>query len=1556
MAKHNRRLCNFLAAWPSALKQAAGLVLTGAICTAAAQDQNAVGAAYLRGKAPIAPDAISALGTELFGDKINLYNGALSFEHTDTELPGNSALRVALIRQHAPGRQTMVRGALGDWDLGTPRIEGSFADAEGWVPYNGTVAQRCSSFNMPPYVTRGGFGPHDFTPDDYWQGTYLAVPGHGSQEILANSLLPTQAGQWPLATRDNWQVGCLPSVQNAPGQGFVARSPEGVTYRFDWMAKRLVPPLRMGDVVLGRNEMFLMATLVTDRFGNWVRYHYNPASPLLLERIEASDGRIINLQYMAGRVSSVFDGTRTWTYQYNAQGDLHHVVLPDASRWTFSLRSLIVHSDTMFNENQPHCDAWPPVLDYPTSGWMTHPSGAAGTFYTNFLMQPRTNVERICTYYSGGQGSYTNGSVHAHTIVNQALERKVIQGPGMPTMEWRYQTEGNPIGEWAPCGACPDSKTVKVTEPSGAITLHTFGIGWRRNEGQLLRVEQADSAGNLLRTTDNRYRTATGQPYPDGYGTSVRYTTDLVSSRNRPQNLRKIVQQGVHFNWEAGAFDFYTRHLLTTASSSQGNSRAQLYEYLDFPDMWLMGQLRRVVETRTGAEVERTDFNGAAGMPSAKYSFGRLVQRMDYSPLGTLSNLIDAAGNATRFENYHRGQPQRAWFADGTTATQVINNLGRAASYTNEAGSSTAFQFDAMGRVARIIYPSGDDEPYCDILQSFEQIWVSDRGLAPGHWRQSVRTCNAITERWFDALWRMRLQRRHDAADPAGTGMTVESRFDSGGHKAFDSYALRDIPQVDSLSTTGTQFEYDALNRIVRSHASSELGLLTTFTAHLGNFTKRVTDPRGQVTSYFYQLFDEPSEDAIASIDLPEAVQIAMERDVFGKALSITRSGPSSSGPTSATRSYSYDAHQRLCKTFEPETGATLQGYDMAGNVAWRVSGQPAGIQCTSQPPLTAKVSFIHDQRNRLVNTRFDDNQPSIWRSYTSDGLLQQVVSGSFTWTYGYNNRRLLKQEALSVPAQTPGQGWNFTRFIDKNGHTASLTDYWGTMHRAPDALGRPRQVSGYVSEVTYHPNGMVAGYTLANGISRRVTQSPRGLPREWQDMGVMWDVYSHDRNGNTESIQDWQWGESRNMAYDGLDRLRTANGIWGAAHFGYDALDNLRSSQVGGRHLSHHVDSASNRLTSLSGSLNLAMGYDANGNVTQRGTQSYSFDIGNRMRAVPGKVNWYDYDGHGRRGWVVWADGSTQLNAYGFANASGSTGQLLFSAHSGKGATRYVYLGDKLIAEHNNQTGVSYVHTDALGSPVARTNAAGQTLGTRTRYEPYGATAAGDNPQGIGFTGHVNDADTGLVYMQQRYYDPLAGRFLSVDPVVTDQKTGDHFNRYEYAESNPYKFKDPDGRAPQLIEESKNAGRPMAGMGQTNSDGGPVRLGTRAERVEAIQASREARGLTPSPPGPAVDKATGQTVGRIAVDSKGNAMIEPAGGKTVPTGKGGVDTHTLNPNGSNYQRLNPQGHGNNPTPHGHGHLPGSGPGKAGQGPSIDPKGNVVPANSPAAHWPIKEK
>jgi RHS repeat-associated protein len=155
--------------------------------------------------------------------------------------------------------------------------------------------------------------------------------------------------------------------------------------------------------------------------------------------------------------------------------------------------------------------------------------------------------------------------------------------------------------------------------------------------------------------------------------------------------------------------------------------------------------------------------------------------------------------------------------------------------------------------------------------------------------------------------------------------------------------------------------------------------------------------------------------------------------------------------------------------------------------------------------------------------------------------------------------------------------------------------------------------------------------------------------------------------------------------------------------------------------------------------------------------------------------------------------------------------GKLLLSRASAQGwaYTAHIYLGDRLIAEQPSNGAAQYIHSDALGSPVARTSPAAAVL-TRTRYEPYGATVAGStNPNGIGFTGHVNDPDTGLVYMQQRYYEPIAGRFLSVDPITTDVQTGRKFNRYVYGANNPYRFVDPDG-----LDEIDLLGGPQVGFG----------------------------------------------------------------------------------------------------------------------------------------------
>jgi RHS repeat-associated protein len=105
----------------------------------------------------------------------------------------------------------------------------------------------------------------------------------------------------------------------------------------------------------------------------------------------------------------------------------------------------------------------------------------------------------------------------------------------------------------------------------------------------------------------------------------------------------------------------------------------------------------------------------------------------------------------------------------------------------------------------------------------------------------------------------------------------------------------------------------------------------------------------------------------------------------------------------------------------------------------------------------------------------------------------------------------------------------------------------------------------------------------------------------------------------------------------------------------------------------------------------------------------------------------------------------------------------------------------------------------------VATTTSSG-FLTAKERYTPFGETL--DNPgllsdQG-GFTGHIKDSATGLnpaffasenCKVQARYYDPVIGRFLSVDPVTfLDKPYPGQFNRYTYTWNDPINANDPDG------------------------------------------------------------------------------------------------------------------------------------------------------------------
>lgn len=868
------------------------------------------------------------------------------------------------------------------------------------------------------------------------------------------------------------------------------------------------------------------------------------------------------------------------------------------------------------------------------------------------------------------------------------------------------------------------------------------------------------------------------------------------------------------------------------AGHAQSYTKTQTIEYHDDFSTWVLGQVSRT--TLNGIETSRADY-GWMAMPWKTYSFGKLTQTLIYDStslassgqLGTIKTLSDGNNNIIALGAWKRGIPQTITFpatpdsSSGAIQSAVVNDFGWITSVTGETGSKSCYSHDAMGRLTEIVYPSEAAVATCDEAQTywkktsltFQPIAAAEYGVPAGHWRQTVTTGNAKKISYFDAMWRPLVTKELD--DTNGTTETLTKRFqrfsyDENGRMKFASYS----GETDALSA-GTWTEYDALGRVTSVSQNSELtsagnpgGLLTTLTEYLPGFKVRVTNPRQMQTTTSYMVFDTPSYEFPVAISEPEGRDTSIGRDIFGKPTVINRGG----NGIVETRRYVYDINQQLCKMIEPESGATIMDYDAAGNLQWVSTGlttltSPLSCDTIAGRDSGRKVTRYYDARNRLSQLIFPDGRGNQLWSYAPDGLPAEITTlnfpnsgGPVVNTYNYNNRRLPTGEGVAQPGW---YAWNFGYAYDPNGNLASQSYPSGmVVSYLPNALGQATQAGPYATGVSYFPNGAIKQFTYGNGIAHQMAQNARQLPGTSTDSGAIALEYVYDANANVQYIYDWiNPASHRYMYYDGLDRLTSAGSqIFGGDHwhrFTYDTLDNLKSWKLTGiKDYAEYVYTG-NQLTNIknsSGATVVGIDYDPQGNVTNKNGLIFQFDFGNRLRSNPEEQG-FTYDAYGRRVSVTRGFMNPRYRKFGYSQ----TGQLLREENTnGNSTTEHVYLGGSLVATKSSAFGqpsaITYVHTDALGSPVAKSTSAG-ILYARTNYEPFGAVIDQPTYEGVGFTGHVHDSASGLIYMQQRYYDPDNGRFLSVDPVTAHSNPVGAFNRYWYANNNPYRFTDPDGR-----------------------------------------------------------------------------------------------------------------------------------------------------------------
>jgi RHS repeat-associated protein len=358
-----------------------------------------------------------------------------------------------------------------------------------------------------------------------------------------------------------------------------------------------------------------------------------------------------------------------------------------------------------------------------------------------------------------------------------------------------------------------------------------------------------------------------------------------------------------------------------------------------------------------------------------------------------------------------------------------------------------------------------------------------------------------------------------------------------------------------------------------------------------------------------------------------------------------------------------------------------------------------------------------------------------------------------------------------------------------------------GSVGYAYNAAGERQSMSLEGEEAasfSYNPDGQVTGISSGHG-----------------DVAF---AYDHDgRRTQTLLPND----DSENYSYDAASQLASigyknpAGESIGDLLYGRDALG--RVTTIAGTEsrttlpeaMSEASYDSANELTSLEGQ---TLTYDADGNLTNDGTSSFSWNDRNQLTGVTQGTNtWsYAYDPLGRR---IDKTVNSVETKYLYAGqnvaretSEGNTAELLNGLHL-----------DERFARTTSAGTDSYL-TEELNSTLALAGESGAPA-TEYTYGPFGAaTATGatsTNP--YQYTGREND-NNGLQYNRARYYTPSIGRFVSQDPLGM---MGSGINLYQYAAGDPLNFTDPLGLSISGNGYNGGVGPCLNKKGKTKSDGG---------------------------------------------------------------------------------------------------------------------------------------
>jgi RHS repeat-associated protein len=625
--------------------------------------------------------------------------------------------------------------------------------------------------------------------------------------------------------------------------------------------------------------------------------------------------------------------------------------------------------------------------------------------------------------------------------------------------------------------------------------------------------------------------------------------------------------------------------------------------------------------------------------------------------------------------------------------------------------------------------------------------------------------------------------------DPLGNRTTYY--YDKRGRTLSVEDALGQVRRYtydgqDHLTSTtderGNRTSHAFDGRQNRVKTTDAAGHQTQFTYNAQNLLTRVRDPLGRDTNYTW--------------------------DAKRKPVTETDS-------TNRTTAYTYDARGRLATATDPSGVVVTSGYDAFGNrSSFRVgahdpvtmSSNAIGQLLSLTDQLGAVTTFTYNHRG-LRTTQTDPKNRVFTSSYDSRGRLLSTQNRRGQ-TISYNYTVADKVAQVNLPA-----GEQLTYTYDLLDRLTQVTESAGSTTYTYDALRRPlsrTDVHGLQVRQTYDPAGNLSSLVYPGELEVRYTYDV--LNRLVSVKQWLGGVTDYDRDALGRLLwRNSQGHTNTTLSYDGQGRLtgKTAqitasNGAPLSSHtLTYDARGML-ASLTQTQPVAPVLPAAQDTLVyNANGyelqSVNAApVSHDADGQQTSRsgGAETLGFDARGRLtqRQVNGAGHVYTYDYEGNR--VARSmDGVETRYLYDLQ------GNLIAELDAANTPVRYFVHG-QLLEQAITPQGQAYTyHCDHNGNIIALTGENGE-LTHGYAYAPGGRVVNQVEafPQPFTFVGALGVMREGeLYYMRARYYDPLAGRFLSEDPLGFE---GDGPNLYAYALNDPLMRSDPLGLATDRVKD----------------------------------------------------------------------------------------------------------------------------------------------------------